>query len=60
VSDIVLEMSGRAAKASGSVDLKHMRGVLCVHAQISEGVNGRGESDNISVGTHIDRQVDMM
>jgi hypothetical protein len=60
VSDVVLEMSGRAAKANGSVDLKHMHNVLCVHAHISEWVTGRGDMDNICVGTHIDRRVDMM
>jgi hypothetical protein len=60
VSDVVLKMSGPAAKASGFVDLKHRRNVLCVHAQIGEWVTGRGDMDNICVGTHIDRRVDMM
>jgi hypothetical protein len=58
VGDVVLEMSGWAVNASGSIDLNYSHNVFGVHVQISEWVTGRGGRDCLCVGTHIDRRGD--
>jgi hypothetical protein len=58
VGNVVLEMSGWAENASGSVDLNHSHNVLGVHVQIGEGVTRRANMDSIGIGTHIDRRGD--